>query len=200
MIKIQEADGSHSRPRCNGHFPACLLESQCNSTVDRFWHKKGSSMATCSFLCCVVWRKIWQDLSAHNCWQIPQMFIYTNEWYSEQRPTYMKCILATRLLGDITVRHMDALHFVGLWMGKVSSNQYGLHYQKRHMYAKNWFAAPVKGFVSRTVVHAKNTTFRVDIYATDKDNVKTRLISVYVWLLLLYCKLTKHHPLAIWDS
>ena len=44
------------------------------------------------------------------------------------------------------------------------------------MHRKNRIAAPVEGFVSRTIVHAKTTTFRVQIYATVKDNVKTRLI------------------------
>ena len=65
---------------------------------------------------------------------------------------------------------------VGLWMTKARSSQYGKHYQKHHMHRKNRITAPVEGFVSRTIVHAKTTTFRVQIYASVKDNVKTRLI------------------------
>ena len=34
-----------------------------------------------------------------------------------------------------------------------------------------WNTAPVKGFASGTVVYAKDTTLRVHIYATAKDNV-----------------------------
>ena len=52
---------------------------------------------------------------------------------------------------------------VGLWMTKASSSQYGQHYEKHHKHAKNWKTAPIKGFVSGTVVHAKNTTFYVQI-------------------------------------
>ena len=85
---------------------------------------------------------------------------------------------------------------VGLWMMKASSSQYGQHYQKHHKHTKNWNTPPVKGFVSGTVIHVKNTTFQVQIYAAAKDNVKTRL-PIYVWWLLLCCKLTKHHPLVI---
>ena len=43
------------------------------------------------------------------------------------------------------------------------------------MHRKNRIAAPVEGLVSRTIVHAKNTTFCVQIYATVKDNVKRDL-------------------------
>ena len=85
---------------------------------------------------------------------------------------------------------------VGLWMTKASSSQYGQHYQKHHKHTKNWNIPPVKGFVSGTVIRVKNTTFQVQIYAAAKDNVKTRL-TIYVWWLLLCCKLTKHHPLVI---
>ena len=40
---------------------------------------------------------------------------------------------------------------------------------------RNWNTAPVKGFVLGTVVHTKNATFQVQIYAAAKDNVKTKL-------------------------
>ena len=65
---------------------------------------------------------------------------------------------------------------VGLWITKTSSSQYGQNYGKHHKHAKNWNTAPVLGFVSVTVVEAKNTAFRALVYATAKDNVKTRLI------------------------
>ena len=55
-ITIQEVGDCHSRPKCCGYCPLCLLGSQCNWTVDRVWHKKRSLMATCSFLCRVVRR------------------------------------------------------------------------------------------------------------------------------------------------
>ena len=55
-ITIQEVGDCHSRPKCSGYFPLCLLGSQCNWTVDRVWHKKRSLMTTCSFLCKVVRR------------------------------------------------------------------------------------------------------------------------------------------------
>ena len=89
---------------------------------------------------------------------------------------------------------------VGLWMTKVTSSQYGQNYQKHHKNANNWNTAPVKGFVLTTVVHAKNTTFRVQSYATANGILKLDLFTVYVWWLLLYCKLTKHHIMVIWDS
>ena len=61
-------------------------------------------------------------------------------------------------------------------MTKATSSQYGQNYQKHHKNANNWNTAPVKGFVLATVVHAKNTTFRVQIYAAAKGILKIRLI------------------------
>ena len=40
--------------------------------------------------------------------------------------------------------------------------------------------APVKGFVLMTVVHAKNTTFRVQSYAAANGILKLDLFTVYV--------------------
>ena len=60
---------------------------------------------------------------------------------------------------------------VGIWMTKASSSQYAQHCQKHHKHSKTWNTAPVKGFVSGTVLYAKDTTLRVHIYAVAKDNV-----------------------------
>ena len=70
---------------------------------------------------------------------------------------------------------------VGLWMTKATSSQYEQNYQKHHKNANNWNTAPVKDFVLATVVHAKNTTFRVQICAAANETLKIRLIySLYL--------------------
>ena len=149
-----------------------------------------------TFLC----PHVWQNLSAQNCWQIPEVFIYTDERYNGQLPTYTGCLVQNVRRGmsqsDIWVRCMTLDEVdeswqirVGLRMTNARSSQYGQHYQKYHKHAKNWKTAPVKGFASGTVAHAKNRTFHVQIYTAAKDNVKTRyLFTVYVWWLLLTCK------------
>ena len=120
---------------------------------------------------------------------MPQVFIYTDESNNGQRPNYTRYYTRccrkfagkyhSQTYGLVAWHWMNQIKTwqirVGLWMTKASSCQDGKHYQKHHMHRKNRIAAPVEGLVSRTIVHAKNTTFCVQIYATVKDNVKRDL-------------------------
>ena len=54
--------------------------------------------------------QVWQDLSAQNCWQMPQVFVYTDKLSDEQWPPTQDAFLKNVRLGDFTVRYMDALH------------------------------------------------------------------------------------------
>ena len=49
-IRIQETDNNHRRHKWSDYWPACLLGSQCNLTVDRVGHRQRLSIAACSFL------------------------------------------------------------------------------------------------------------------------------------------------------
>ena len=229
-------------------------EISMSLNCDRVWHRRRSSMTTCSFLCRVARRKgmqscyflvcigwmwygitiswawqtncigsiegfsrsnryfyqtiavrrnlnqtswndwtfrrphVWQDLPAQNCWQMPQVFICTDEWYKGQLPTYTRCLAATRSSGDVRVRHMSTLDDAGRGWSKLgrfglargwkkaSSRQYGQHYQKHHKHAKNWNTGHVKGFMLGTVVHAKKYILSCTDLCRCQGRCATRLI------------------------
>ena len=68
------------------------------------------------------WSHVWRDLSAQNCWQMPQVFIYTDGSCNGKLPTYTRCLAETRLAGDVTVRNMSRLHDTGRSWSKLADS------------------------------------------------------------------------------
>ena len=98
-----------------------------------------------------------EDLSTQNCWQMLQVFIYTDELQNGQLPTYKRCLDATfaggchsqtyRCVAWHWIKLMKTCQiWVGLGMTKAGSSQCGQYHQKHQKHAKKLKHCSCKGF------------------------------------------------------
>ena len=110
---------------CTENLQRCLWtwQTNCMGTMEGFSRSDRYFYQTIT-----VWRNLNQrfrnNLTFHrshydetcphkNCWQMPQVFIYTDGSCNGKLPTYTRCLAETRLAGDVTVRNMSRLHDTG---------------------------------------------------------------------------------------
>ena len=198
-IRIQEADVSHSRHRCSGCCLVCLLGSQCN------WTMLGTGK-DCGWLPLQLYAELlrervcravifWYELT--RCYTVSQFLRRAKPAVWKIWKTFLEVtdnfIKLSKLIKTWKIQ-------VSLWITKASSSQYGQNYQKHHKHAKNWNTALCRGLCQGQLYKQKIQPSVHWYMPLPRTVLKLDLFTVYIWWLPLYCKLTKHHPLAIWDS